>query len=211
MWMNKWSEALGVEIKNLSDPIPQKFNRTKKSCHLTLFPSCKTNRTPKSHFFFFIFRLLTFCYLAALNCWLLLCPATLSHDWQMGSVPLVTSIIDVRNFATCLFFGACLVITYRAFTDIEVRIHPFYLFILVFIIIFCFFIFDSSSLWFIFLRKNFVNPSQVWQFSCKNKQELLLYRIRGNFRRISSSNCANSKCFEIDVRKLRLTLFASVE
>ncbi|KAL2712911.1 protein O-mannosyl-transferase TMTC1-like isoform X3 [Vespula squamosa] len=64
-------------------------------------------------------RLLTFCYLAALNCWLLLCPVTLSHDWQMGSVPLVTSLADTRNLATCLFFGGCLVLTYKAFTDFE--------------------------------------------------------------------------------------------
>ncbi|KAK1128557.1 hypothetical protein K0M31_003015 [Melipona bicolor] len=65
-------------------------------------------------------QLLTFCYLAALNCWLLLCPATLSHDWQMGSVPLVASLADTRNLATCLFFGGCLILTYKAFTDFEV-------------------------------------------------------------------------------------------
>ncbi|KOC69598.1 Transmembrane and TPR repeat-containing protein 3 [Habropoda laboriosa] len=67
-------------------------------------------------------RLLTFCYLAALNCWLLLCPTTLSHDWQMGSVPLVASLADTRNLATCLFFGGCLILTYKAFTDFEVRV-----------------------------------------------------------------------------------------
>ncbi|XP_076301294.1 protein O-mannosyl-transferase TMTC1-like isoform X2 [Lasioglossum baleicum] len=69
-------------------------------------------------------RLLTFCYLAALNCWLLLCPATLSHDWQMGSVPLVASLADTRNMATCLFFGGCLILTYKAFTDFEQQRHP---------------------------------------------------------------------------------------
>lgn len=69
---------------------------------------------------FTVSRLMTFCYLAALNCWLLLCPAILSHDWQMGSVPLVTSFTDTRNLATCIFFGGCLVLTYKAFTDFEV-------------------------------------------------------------------------------------------
>ncbi|XP_058804494.1 protein O-mannosyl-transferase TMTC1-like isoform X2 [Phymastichus coffea] len=69
-------------------------------------------------------RLLTFCYLAALNCWLMLCPATLSHDWQMGSVPLVASLADARNLATCLFFGGCLVLTYKAFSDFEQQRHP---------------------------------------------------------------------------------------
>ncbi|XP_066592261.1 protein O-mannosyl-transferase TMTC1-like isoform X1 [Prorops nasuta] len=69
-------------------------------------------------------RLLTFCYLAALNCWLLLCPVALSHDWQMGSVPLVATLADIRNLATCLFFGGCLVLTYKAFTDFEQQRHP---------------------------------------------------------------------------------------
>ncbi|KAL7307439.1 hypothetical protein TKK_0000618 [Trichogramma kaykai] len=68
-------------------------------------------------------RLLTFSYLTALNCWLVLCPTTLSHDWQMGSVPLVTSLADSRNLATCLFFGGCLVLTYRAFADFEQQRH----------------------------------------------------------------------------------------
>ena len=29
-----------------------------------------------------------------------MCPATLSYDWQLGSVPLVTAISDPRNLAT---------------------------------------------------------------------------------------------------------------
>lgn len=40
----------------------------------------------------------------------------------MGSVPLVASLADTRNLATCLFFGGCLILTYKAFTDFEVRI-----------------------------------------------------------------------------------------
>jgi len=67
-------------------------------------------------------RFLTFCYLAAFNFWMLLCPATLSHDWQMGSVPLLTSLADTRNIATCLFFGCCFLIAYRGIVDFEVRL-----------------------------------------------------------------------------------------
>lgn len=81
-------------------------------------------REPKNFttnfFFFFCFRFLTFCYLAALNCWLLLFPATLSHDWQMGSVPLVTCFADSRNLATCLFFGCLVVLIYKGIIDFEV-------------------------------------------------------------------------------------------
>ncbi|KAK9710450.1 Protein O-mannosyl-transferase TMTC, DUF1736 [Popillia japonica] len=68
-------------------------------------------------------RILTFCYLAAFNWWLLLCPATLSHDWQMGSIPLVTSIGDSRNLITCLFFGLALFLAVKSLIDFEFQRH----------------------------------------------------------------------------------------
>jgi len=34
------------------------------------------------------------------NIWLLLCPAVLSYDWQMGSIPLVTRFSDPRNIVS---------------------------------------------------------------------------------------------------------------
>lgn len=69
----------------------------------------------------YVSRLLTFWYLATFNSWLLLCPSTLSHDWQMGSLPLVTSPTDGRNIATALFFGCCLLLLYRCVSEFEVR------------------------------------------------------------------------------------------
>lgn len=48
----------------------------------------------------FICRFLTYSYLLAFNAWLLLAPITLCYDWQVGSIPLVESIWDVRNLAT---------------------------------------------------------------------------------------------------------------
>ncbi|CAH1129689.1 unnamed protein product [Ceutorhynchus assimilis] len=69
-------------------------------------------------------RFLTFCYISAINVWLILCPATLSHDWQMGSVPLVTSISDFRNFVTCFFFGLVILLTLRSIMDFEALRHP---------------------------------------------------------------------------------------
>lgn len=65
---------------------------------------------------------MTFCYLAAFNWWLLLCPWTLSHDWQMGSVPLVTSGWDPRNLLTCAALIALLAMSYRCLADLEVNI-----------------------------------------------------------------------------------------
>ncbi|XP_031754523.1 protein O-mannosyl-transferase TMTC1 isoform X2 [Xenopus tropicalis] len=50
-------------------------------------------------------RFLTYLYLLAFNSWLLLAPITLCYDWQVGSIPLINSLWDVRNLATLLFVG----------------------------------------------------------------------------------------------------------
>ncbi|XP_064200587.1 protein O-mannosyl-transferase TMTC1-like [Anguilla rostrata] len=47
-------------------------------------------------------RFLTYLYLLAFNAGLLLAPITLCYDWQVGSIPLVESLWDVRNIATLL-------------------------------------------------------------------------------------------------------------
>ncbi|CAH0717510.1 unnamed protein product, partial [Brenthis ino] len=71
----------------------------------------------------FAIRLMTFCYLAAFNWWLLLCPWTLSHDWQMGSIPLVASGWDPRNLLTCAAFITLLALSYKCFMDLELQRH----------------------------------------------------------------------------------------
>ncbi|XP_061871977.1 protein O-mannosyl-transferase TMTC3 [Colius striatus] len=50
-------------------------------------------------------RQLTFNYLLPVNAWLLLNPSELCCDWTMGTIPLVESLLDVRNVATLTFFG----------------------------------------------------------------------------------------------------------
>eukprot|EP00063_Salmo_salar_P088618 XP_014063453.1 PREDICTED: transmembrane and TPR repeat-containing protein 1-like isoform X2 [Salmo salar] len=47
-------------------------------------------------------RFLTYCYLLAFNAWMLLSPAVLCYDWQVGSIPLVESLWDMRNVAALL-------------------------------------------------------------------------------------------------------------
>ncbi|KAI3366519.1 hypothetical protein L3Q82_000650 [Scortum barcoo] len=47
-------------------------------------------------------RILTYSYLLSFNAWLLLAPIVLCYDWQVGSIPLVESLGDVRNIATVL-------------------------------------------------------------------------------------------------------------
>ncbi|XP_008399434.1 transmembrane and TPR repeat-containing protein 1 isoform X1 [Poecilia reticulata] len=47
-------------------------------------------------------RFLTYSYLLSFNAWLLLAPVVLCYDWQVGSIPLVESLGDVRNVSTIL-------------------------------------------------------------------------------------------------------------
>lgn len=49
-------------------------------------------------------RTLTFLYLPPANAWLLLCPHTLSFDWSMDALPLLTNISDWRNLCSLAFY-----------------------------------------------------------------------------------------------------------
>ncbi|XP_012603457.3 protein O-mannosyl-transferase TMTC1 isoform X1 [Microcebus murinus] len=57
---------------------------------------------PASFSPYLLTRFLTYSYLLAFNVWLLLAPVTLCYDWQVGSIPLVETIWDMRNLATVL-------------------------------------------------------------------------------------------------------------
>lgn len=83
----------------------------------------------------FLHSLLTFSYLAAFNWWLILCPSTISHDWQMGSIPLVTSVSDPRNLLTMGALVAACLLFYKGVMDCDVnkskKITIMYLFVLI--------------------------------------------------------------------------------
>uniref|UniRef100_A0A1A8EKR1 Protein O-mannosyl-transferase TMTC3 n=1 Tax=Nothobranchius korthausae TaxID=1143690 RepID=A0A1A8EKR1_9TELE len=49
-------------------------------------------------------RQLTFNYLLPVNAWLLLNPSELCCDWTMGTIPLVESLLDLRNLATLMLY-----------------------------------------------------------------------------------------------------------
>uniref|UniRef100_A0A8C8RUT3 dolichyl-phosphate-mannose--protein mannosyltransferase n=1 Tax=Pelusios castaneus TaxID=367368 RepID=A0A8C8RUT3_9SAUR len=71
-----------------------------------------------------ILRFLTYSYLLAFNAWLLLAPITLCYDWQVGSIPLIESIWDVRNLATVLLVVVMLLLSLHfmtAFKKLEHR------------------------------------------------------------------------------------------
>nr|KAF6498269.1 transmembrane O-mannosyltransferase targeting cadherins 1 [Rousettus aegyptiacus] len=72
-------------------------------CHSPLPPQPKSSGFPVSpRAVWSMMRFLTYSYLLAFNMWLLLAPVTLSYDWQVGSIPLVETVWDVRNLATIL-------------------------------------------------------------------------------------------------------------
>ncbi|XP_061570729.1 protein O-mannosyl-transferase TMTC1 isoform X2 [Cololabis saira] len=64
-------------------------------------------------------RFLTFSYLLSFNAWLLLTPVVLCYDWQVGSIPLVESLGDVRNMATMLLAGVMLVLSLRCISSLQ--------------------------------------------------------------------------------------------
>ena len=78
-------------------------------------------------------RIMTYWYLIAFNCWLLLSPSVLSYDWQMGSIPLVESSHDPRNLATLVFIVIAGFLAYSAVlssnTDVSIvtRLLMYYL------------------------------------------------------------------------------------
>ncbi|XP_053599807.1 protein O-mannosyl-transferase TMTC1-like [Plodia interpunctella] len=86
-------------------------------------PSFSPQDNPPAFHSSFIVRLMTFCYLAAFNWWLLLCPWWLSHDWQMGSIPLVTGAWDPRNLLTCAAIFTLVTLSYRCLIDLELQRH----------------------------------------------------------------------------------------
>ena len=67
-------------------------------------PNFSTDENPASNSDSWLTRLLTYSYLCFFNASLLLVPTTLCYDWQMGSIPLVESLLDIRNLATVFFF-----------------------------------------------------------------------------------------------------------
>ncbi|KAM8883413.1 protein O-mannosyl-transferase TMTC1 [Synchiropus picturatus] len=64
-------------------------------------------------------RVLTYSYLLTFNAWLLLAPVVLCYDWQVGSIPLVESLGDVRNLATVLLLLVMIVLCLHCFLSLQ--------------------------------------------------------------------------------------------
>ncbi|XP_069821677.1 protein O-mannosyl-transferase TMTC1 isoform X1 [Dendropsophus ebraccatus] len=90
------------------------------SCHVSVvlgfrvymmggsMPLFSEQDNPASFSPYLLSRFLTFSYLLVFNAWLLLGPLTLCYDWQVGSIPLVHSVWDIRNVSTLLLLAVLL-------------------------------------------------------------------------------------------------------
>ena len=56
------------------------------------------------------FRVMSFSNIYTINAWLLLAPSSLCCDWSLGSVPLVTSIADIRNIWSIVLYIGLLIL-----------------------------------------------------------------------------------------------------
>ncbi|XP_044535207.1 protein O-mannosyl-transferase TMTC1 [Gracilinanus agilis] len=74
---------------------------------------------PASFSPYILTRFLTYSYLLAFNTWLLLAPITLCYDWQVGSIPLIETVWDVRNLATLLLVVVMLFLILHCLTAFE--------------------------------------------------------------------------------------------
>ncbi|XP_076355014.1 protein O-mannosyl-transferase Tmtc3-like [Tachypleus tridentatus] len=88
--------TIAIRFRLMGPHLPQ-FNRFDNPASVSPFPT----------------RQLTFSYLISLNAWLLLFPCDLCCDWTMGTIPLVTSVEDLRNVST-LCFGVILLLLLRS-------------------------------------------------------------------------------------------------
>jgi len=60
-----------------------------------------------------VVRVMSYAHVWSRSVWLLLCPAVLSYDWQMGSIPLVTRFDDQRNvLSAALLASICALLFY---------------------------------------------------------------------------------------------------
>ena len=86
-------------------------------------------------------RVLTYFYLLVFNLKLLLSPLVLSYDWQIGSIPLVESVSDRRNYETLLMvftFGSLFVVILKKLFSEKQKVAVCYVYVL---IIFCMFLY----------------------------------------------------------------------
>ncbi|GCB74546.1 hypothetical protein scyTo_0003637 [Scyliorhinus torazame] len=82
-------------------------------------PNFSEQDNPASFSPYLLTRFLTYSYLLTFNAWLLLAPMTLCYDWQVGSIPLVESLWDMRNVATAVFGLGMVLLTWNCLLSVQ--------------------------------------------------------------------------------------------
>ena len=82
-------------------------------------PSFTAADNPAAHATNPLTRVLTITQYWFLHCQILLFPNTLSFDWSMDAIPLVTSVLDSRNLGTIVMFITLLALTGRWLETVE--------------------------------------------------------------------------------------------
>ena len=70
----------------------------------TTFPKFSSSDNPAAASDCFLTRVMTFNYLLACHIQMLFFPKSLSFDWSMDAIPLITSILDYRNLVSILMY-----------------------------------------------------------------------------------------------------------
>ncbi|XP_057663006.1 protein O-mannosyl-transferase TMTC2-like [Diorhabda carinulata] len=70
----------------------------------------------------FFTRFFTFFYLPIFNFWLLIFPNTLSFDWGMEAIPRITTIKDIRNIVSLVFYYGIAVILKKCMLRIRKKV-----------------------------------------------------------------------------------------
>ncbi|KAG1659423.1 Transmembrane and TPR repeat-containing protein [Nymphon striatum] len=93
-----WLTELPTIMLMMKDSIKDNCDSGKESKHLRyIFDNpASAEETP--------YRQLTYNYLLTVNSWLLLFPSNLCCDWTMGTIPIISSILDLRNISTIVFY-----------------------------------------------------------------------------------------------------------
>ena len=87
------------------------------------FPKFSPSDNPVAASDNFLTRVLSFNYLLSCNLQMIFFPISLSFDWSMEAIPLVTSLKDCRNLATCITYALFLKILHYIFLGFKVSFY----------------------------------------------------------------------------------------
>ena len=85
------------------------------------FPKFSPSDNPTAACSNFFTRAMTFNYLVACNIQMLLIPVSLSFDWSMDSIPLISSTTDMRNFVTLAMYLSAIMALKLTYVSVKWR------------------------------------------------------------------------------------------